>query len=111
MTRPCCNRGPMHWRKDQTILDLTLADYFDHRSFPDATRREVLAWWAISGYTEPHITPGKSALNGETRDGLALESRGTELYLCRGRTGYDHRRRPRQRGQSDPVRPGRAADR
>lgn len=41
--------------QDPAVLNLTLAAYFDHRRFPKAARREVLAWWAISGSTDPEI--------------------------------------------------------
>jgi monoamine oxidase len=41
--------------EDPAVLDLTLAAYFAHRAFPAAARREVLAWWAISGSTDPCV--------------------------------------------------------
>lgn len=40
---------------DSTILNLTLAEYFTHRAFPASARREVLAWWSISGSTDPRV--------------------------------------------------------
>lgn len=55
------HQAAMHqWRADAAaqdpgILDLTLAAYLDHRRFPPSARREVLAWWAISGSTDPGV--------------------------------------------------------
>lgn len=54
---------------DPAILDLTLAAYFDNRAFPVAARREVLAWWAISGSTEPGLARVGQLLTPKLADG------------------------------------------
>ena len=38
---------------DPAILVLTLARYFDLRAMPGSARREILAWWSISGSSDP----------------------------------------------------------
>jgi monoamine oxidase len=38
---------------DPAILALTLAAYFDRRAMPESARREILAWWSISGAADP----------------------------------------------------------
>jgi len=48
------------WRADASaadprVLSMTVAAYFDDRGFPTSARREILAWWTISGATDPGL--------------------------------------------------------
>jgi len=48
------------WRTDAAasdpgVLAMTMADYLDSRAMPASARREILAWWAISGATDPSL--------------------------------------------------------
>ena len=38
---------------DPALLGLTLADYLDRRAVPPSARREIMAWWSISGAAAP----------------------------------------------------------
>jgi monoamine oxidase len=40
---------------DSTLQGLTLSEYFTHRKIPASLRRELLAWWAISGSGDPDL--------------------------------------------------------
>jgi monoamine oxidase len=48
------------WRADAAaadprVLAMTVADYLDDRGVPASARREILAWWTISGATDPTL--------------------------------------------------------
>lgn len=48
------------WRADAAasapeVLATTVAAYLDARGMPASARREILAWWAISGATDPAL--------------------------------------------------------
>jgi monoamine oxidase len=48
------------WRADAAaadprVLAMTVADYLDDRGVPASARREILAWWTISGATDPAL--------------------------------------------------------
>jgi monoamine oxidase len=56
---------------DPAILGLTLAQYFDLRATPDAARREIMAWWSISGAADPTRSHLSQLMDPKLANGFA----------------------------------------
>ncbi len=57
----------------QQFEDLTLSNYFDARSISDAARREILAWWTISGSADAGRVSVGELLTPKVASGLLIK--------------------------------------
>ena len=55
---------------DPATLCLPLADWFGRRAIPPSARREILAWWAISGSADPTRTAVGELMSAKTARGF-----------------------------------------
>jgi monoamine oxidase len=55
------------------IHGMTLQDYLDHRALPASVRREVLAWWALSGSGAPDRIGVNEYLTPKLAKGLLVK--------------------------------------
>ena len=55
------------------IHGMTLTQYLDHRSFPASLRREVLAWWSISGSGDPDLIEANEYVTPKLAKGLLIK--------------------------------------
>lgn len=55
------------------IQDMTLTEYLDHRAMPADLRREILAWWAISGSGDPALIGANELLTPKLTNGLLFK--------------------------------------
>lgn len=63
------------WRADAAaadprVLAMRVADYLDDRAMPASARREILAWWAISGATDPRLAAISGLLSPTLANGF-----------------------------------------
>ncbi|MCF1709080.1 FAD-dependent oxidoreductase [Tabrizicola sp. J26] len=53
--------------------ELALSDYFETRTIPEAARREILAWWTISGSGDPARISVSELLTPKVAAGLMIK--------------------------------------
>ncbi len=57
----------------QAIHAMTLTRYFNHHAFPAKLRREILAWWAISGLGDPDVIGANELMTPKLTTGLLFK--------------------------------------
>ena len=57
----------------RAIQCLTLTRYFNHRAFPASLRRELLAWWSISGSGDPDLIGANELVTPKLAKGLQVK--------------------------------------
>ena len=55
------------------IHSLTLSEYLDHRTMPASARREILAWWSISGSGPPDLIGANEYVTEKLAKGLMIK--------------------------------------
>lgn len=70
----------------RAIHAMTLTQYFDHRAFPASLRREVLAWWAISGSGDPDVIGANELITPKLATGLLFKLHELSFTLQGGTT-------------------------
>ncbi len=57
----------------RAIHAMTLTRHFDHHAFPAKLRREILAWWAISGLGDPDMSGANERITPKLAQGLLFK--------------------------------------
>jgi monoamine oxidase len=55
------------------IHGLTLQAYLEHRAFPASVRREIMAWWTISGSAAPDVVGANEYVTPKLAKGLMIK--------------------------------------
>lgn len=55
------------------IRSMSLQDYLDHRAMPASARREILAWWSISGSGAPGLIGANEYITPKLAKGLLVK--------------------------------------
>ena len=58
---------------DSALQGLTLKEYFTHRTTPASLRRELLAWWSISGSGDPDLIAANELITPKLAKGLLIK--------------------------------------
>lgn len=59
--------------EDDSILALPLAEWFSRHAIPASARREILAWWSISGAGDPERIAVGELMSAKTAGGFDLK--------------------------------------
>ena len=71
----------------RALHSMTLTQYFTHRAHPAALRREVLAWWSISGSGDPDLIAANELLTPKLAKGLLIKLEELAFTVQGGVTG------------------------
>ena len=66
------------------IQTMTLTEYLDYRDMPAELRREILAWWAISGSGDPALIGANELLTPKLTHGLLLKLQELSYTVAQG---------------------------
>lgn len=58
---------------DSALRGLTLSEYFTYRNSPASLRRELLAWWVISGSGDPDLIAANELVTPKLANGLLIK--------------------------------------